>query len=114
MRWLLRVVLATALLLVSAPVFLGLFDPEAVLRFGESLSKSHWEITLLRVGVLVLLLVGICFFRHWKEQAQLTGPLKGTKSLLVSRLLRIGTWLILLELMFGQAILRRVIEVLAG
>ena len=106
--------MALAVLLVSAPVFLGLFDAEAVLGFGENLSKSHWEITLLRVGVLALLLVGMCMFQLWKEQAQSTGSSKGSKSLLVSRLLRIGAWLILLELLFGQAILRRVVEVLAG
>lgn len=114
MRCLLRVVLATAVLLVSAPVFLGLFGPEAVLRFGESLSQSHWEITLLRVGILGLLLVGICSFRYWKDQTQTNGSIKGTKSRLVSRFLRIGAWLVLLELLFGQEILRRVVEVLAG
>ncbi|MCY4143841.1 MAG: hypothetical protein OXG08_09175 [Gammaproteobacteria bacterium] len=114
MRWLVRPMVAISLLLVISLVVFSLLDRESVLEFGVLLSENHWKFTFLRVGVLLLVLIGLSVFRMRREGVHLREFLSRKNSTIVLHILKIGAWLALLELLLGQAIVQRILEVVGS
>ena len=114
MRRLVRPWLVISLLLVISLVFFCLFDKETVLEFGALLSENHWKFTVLRVGALLLVLIGFGAFRMRREGIQLGESLTRKNSSILLHTLKIGAWLVLMELLLGQSIVQRFIEVATG
>ena len=114
MRWLVRPWLVISLLLVISLVVLGVFDRESVVKFGELLSENHWKFTILRIGAMLLVLMGLSVVRMRREGVQLRESLTRQNSSILLNALKIGAWLVLMELLLGQSIVQRFIEVATG
>lgn len=111
MRSLTRLLLVAVALTVAATLVLLMFvDSQNVVLFNEVITENHWKFTCLRVIAFTLLLGGMYGIRRWK--CTRTSESDRTKSRTDSKvqLIRIALWFLVLELLLGQGLVSRIID----
>ncbi len=111
MRSLTRLLLVTvALTMVAALVLVSILDSENVVRFNEAISENHWKFTCLRVIAFALLLGGMYGFRLWNSARNPDSDRTKSKAETKVQLFRMGMWFLALELLLGQGLVSRIID----
>lgn len=115
MRWLARLLIAATLLaVVIAVVVLAFINPENTLSVSQSLEINHWKFTCFRAvgfGVLIGILFGL---RQWNLRRSPRSEPIASNMEFTRKLFRVSVWMIVLELLLGQGLVRRIIEMVSS
>lgn len=111
MRSLKRLLLMfVALTVVAALIFVSFLDSENVVHFKDVISENHWKFTCLRIIAFMTLLGGMYRFRRWNSTRSPDSEPTKSKADTKAQLFRIGMWLLVVELLLGQGLVSRIIE----
>lgn len=114
MRSLLRLlILSVALSVLAVFVLVSFSDSGGVTIIDGALRDNHWKFTALRVVFFICLLAGMYGLRRWKESKSSQVSSTSTRDHTNAQLLRIGLWLIVLEVSLGQGLVRRFVELVS-
>ncbi len=115
MRWFFRlggIVLLAGLVVVV--VWFAVLESERLQDFSQTILDNHWQLTALRVGILGLVLGSLFLFERRKQVKVDQGPRTFAESIRSSKIPRIGVWLLLIELLFGQSALRHLLSLFSA
>lgn len=96
---------------VAVSILLVAADGTAVVSWPNWLVANHWLTTFVRVGLFAVVIVVFCSVRkraiHNSEQTGIAAK----QVQLHARVRQLLLWFFIVELLFGQALLPRVLEV---